>query len=78
MNTYGLRHADMTSYQRQAFTELARTGKPNTLAEHTRIAVEALKAGGADETLARTLVARSLAALRASGVRVPTDIPWKK
>ncbi len=78
MNTYGLRHADMTSYQRQAFAELARTGKPNTLAEHTRIAVEALKAGGADETLARTLVARSLAALRASGVRVPTDIPWKK
>jgi uncharacterized protein YoaH (UPF0181 family) len=55
---------------------LANSGRPNTLAEHSRIAVQALQAGGASETQARALVAESLRDLRSQGVRVPTRIPW--
>lgn len=36
----------MTGKQRQLFKELNESGRPNTLEEHTRIAKEALKAGG--------------------------------
>ena len=68
----------MTAYQRRAFKELNVSGRANTLTEHTRIAVEALQAGGASREMARSLAAQSLNALRQSGVRVPTNIPWYK
>jgi RHS repeat-associated protein len=69
-------HQDMTATQRQLFDELAASGRPNTLKEHTRIAVEALKSAGAPEAEARKLVAESLRDLRAQGVRAPTRVPW--
>ncbi|WP_149497050.1 polymorphic toxin-type HINT domain-containing protein [Roseiconus lacunae] len=76
MKDHGWDHQAMTNKQRELFNELARSGRPNTLKEHTRIAVEALQAGGATRIEARQLVADSLRNLREQGVRVPTNIPW--
>lgn len=78
MKENGLDHAAMTKYQRQAFKELNQSGRPNTLKEHTTIAVDALMAGGASRETARSLTAQSLNALRNSSVRTPTNIPWYK
>jgi hypothetical protein len=78
MDANKLNHADMTSKQRQLFKELEQSGKPNTIQEHTRIAVEALRAGGASGDLARNLVAESLRNLRNQGARSPSNIPWSK
>lgn len=47
MDENGLDHKLMTAYQRKAFKELVESGRANTMAEHTRIAVEALEAGRA-------------------------------
>ncbi len=76
MKSRGWDHQAMTNKQRELFNELAKSGKPNTLKEHTRIAVEALEAGGATTAEARSLVAQSLKNLREQGVRIPTSIPW--
>jgi hypothetical protein len=78
MDVNKLNHADMTNKQRQLFKELEQSGKPNTIQEHTRIAVEALKAGGASDDLARNLVAESLRNLKTQGARIPSNIPWSK
>jgi len=78
MNQKGWNHQDMTNKQRELFKELANSGRPNTLAEHSRIAVEALQAGGAPLNEARILVVESLLNLRLQGVTSPTNIPWKK
>ncbi|TQV61487.1 MAG: hypothetical protein FNT15_09715, partial [Sulfurovum sp.] len=76
MDENGLKHDKMTTYQRQAFKELFESGRPNTMAEHTRIAVEALEAGGASREMARSLVAESLNKMRNDGIKVPTNMPW--
>jgi len=76
MRSRGWRHERMTVTQQRLFKELGNSGGPNTLAEHTRIAVESLKAGGATEAEARVLVSQSLRDLRVQGVRAPTRIPW--
>jgi hypothetical protein len=68
-------HQKMTLAQRQLFDELAASGRPNTLTEHTKIAVEALKAGGATEAEAREIVDEALKDLRDQGIS-PTKIPW--
>nr|WP_238399302.1 RHS repeat-associated core domain-containing protein [Photorhabdus bodei] len=73
-----LDHQLMTNHQRSAFKELKNSGSPNTLQEHTKIAVDALEAGGASTQQARNLVAESLWNLRNQGVRVPSNIPWYK
>ncbi len=44
--------------------------------EHTRIAREALKAGGAEEPLISDLVNESLRNLTNQGVTTPSRIPW--
>ncbi len=76
MRKNNLNHSNMTAKQRQLFKELYESGRPNTLAEHTRIAMEVLKAGGANETLARDLVTQSLINLGMQHVNQPTRIPW--
>jgi len=76
MRERGWVHEAMTAKQQELFRELARSGRPNTLKEHSRIAVEALKAARASEAEARVLVAESLRNLREQGVRAPTGIPW--
>lgn len=72
----GLDHVDMTNTQRQLFKELFESGRANTLAEHTRIAAEALRIGGADEELVNELIRQSLENLYKQGVTQPTRIPW--
>ncbi len=76
MKSRGWRHERMTATQQRLFKELGDSGRPNTLVEHTRIAIESLQAGGATEAEARALVAQSLLDLRGKGVRGPTRIPW--
>ncbi len=76
MQSRGWSHQAMTAKQRQLFDQLARTGRPNTLKEHSRIAVESLHAGGATRAQARRLVAESLLNLRKQALRAPTNIPW--
>ncbi len=76
MRANGIDHTRVTATQRRLFKQLAQSGAPNSLAEHTRIALEALKAGGASPELAETLVNESLKNLAAQGVMQPTNIPW--
>ena len=76
MKNNGWNHADMTTKQRQLFKELYESGRLNTLEEHTRIAKEALKAGGATEAEASELINQSLQNLVEQGVTQPTRIPW--
>jgi hypothetical protein len=71
-------HQDMTNKQRELFAELAKSGRPNTLVEHSSIAKEALIAGGATPAEAEALVRESLANLAKQGVTFPTGIPWRK
>ena len=60
MKENGLDHNIMTSKQRELFKELYESGRPNTLEEHTRIAREALKAGGASDSMIDDLINASL------------------
>ncbi len=76
MDKHNLNHTRMTNYQRKAFKELSKSGRKNSMKEHTRIAVNALIAGGATKSQARKLVAKSLEELRSRGVKIPTNIPW--
>jgi RHS repeat-associated protein len=78
LEAMGWSHAKMTAMQRQLFRDLAASGRPNTIFEHNRIAVDALIAGGATREEARALVAASLHNLRAQGVSGPTRIPWTR
>ncbi|MGF7086410.1 hypothetical protein JOD24_000238 [Kroppenstedtia sanguinis] len=77
MRENGWSHQKMTNKQRELFKELANSGRPNTLVEHNRIAVEALVEGGAPRDVARKLVAESTKRLRKDGVRKPSRIPWQ-
>ena len=76
MENNGLSHQKMTSKQRELFKELFESGRPNTLEEHTRIAREALRAGGADDTMINNLINDSLSNLGKQGVTSPSRIPW--
>jgi hypothetical protein len=77
MKNLGIDHTKVTQSQRKLFTDLATSGRLNTLQEHTRIAVEALMQGGCQsEEVARSIVARSLWELKKANVRTPTNIPW--
>ncbi len=68
----------MTNKQRELFAQLERSGRPNTLEEHSRIALEALMAGGATRAEAEALVRESLENLAQQGVKIPTHIPWSR
>jgi hypothetical protein len=80
MAAHSYRHGQMSTEQQRLFMQLSRdvnSGiKRNTMLEHTRIAVEALVAGGVPLSEARSYVAQSLLNLRRQGVRYPTNIPW--
>jgi hypothetical protein len=71
-------HDLMTKKQRELFSELAKSGRPNTLAEHARIAEESLVEGGATRAEAKELVKQSIENLRKQGVKTPSKIPWQK
>lgn len=75
----GLNHLDageITQTQRRLFTELAESGRPNTLAEHARIARESLVAGGMSKKDAASVVRKALNQLKKWGVTSPSGIPW--
>lgn len=76
MKKYNINHTKVTSAQRKLYNELARSGKPITWREETRIASEALKAGGANKTLAKRLAKESMRILKSQKVGAPTRIPW--
>ena len=78
MKIHNIDHDAITKKQRELLKELALSGRPNTLSEHNRIAVESLVAGGLSQKEARSLVAKSLLNLRKQGVLNPTNIPWYK
>ena len=42
MKELGIKHHKITSFQQKLFKELEKSGRPNTMKEHTRIAVESL------------------------------------
>jgi RHS repeat-associated protein len=68
-------HSAMTTKQNQLFRELRDSGRPNTLAEHTRIALESLKAGNVPLKEAKALVKESMENLKKQGVTAPSHIP---
>ncbi|WET42279.1 RHS repeat domain-containing protein [Citrobacter enshiensis] len=76
IESMGWNHSDMTTHQRRAFKALYESGKCNTLKEHTKIAVDALMAGGATKQEARSLVAEALRDLRKNKTVTPSNIPW--
>jgi hypothetical protein len=77
MARLGIDHGLVTGTQQRLFRELALSGRANTMAEHTRIAIESLMAGGASEQTARTIVARALNQMRNRGITAPgATIPW--
>jgi RHS repeat-associated protein len=78
MKDLNLDHNAMTQTQRKLFRELANSGRPNTLIEQTRIAKEALIAGGATEGFANDLLKASLENLKNQNVTAPSNIPWHK
>ena len=76
MKDLNIDHLKVTGAQKTLFTKLAKSGRPNTIYEHTRVAVDALIEGGASRTTARKIVTESLQDLRLKNVRQPTNIPW--
>jgi RHS repeat-associated protein len=76
MAKLGVWHDDITTAQRVLFTEFLQSGKPNTLAEHSRIALEALVKANVPRKIAQDLVQQSEDDLIAQGVTAPTRIPW--
>lgn len=79
MDDKGINHAKITQCQRRKFKELETSPcLKNTMREHTKIAVDCLVEGGADEKEARSLAAKSLLELRKANVTQPNHIPWSK
>jgi hypothetical protein len=78
MARLGINHNLANITQRQLCEGLQKAGKPMTRETLMNISVEALVTAGADRRLARDLVARSWWDLRGKGVRMPTDMPWRK
>jgi RHS repeat-associated protein len=78
MRSRGWDHIAMTRKQRELFDSLARSGKANTLWEHTQIAIAALMEGGATPEEAVELVIASLCNFLEQGVLEPTGIPWNQ
>lgn len=78
MKLLNLSHKSMTAMQRKLFNELSKSGRKNTLDEHTRIAKLALIAGGATDKDANMFIDLALKNLKLQGVYEPTNIPWDK
>jgi hypothetical protein len=75
----GLNHLDsggITQTQRTLFSELASSGRLNTLGEHATIAIESLVAGGLPRSDANSVVANALKQLLSWGITGPSGIPW--
>jgi hypothetical protein len=71
-------HGAITRAQQRHFADLRRSGRPNTMREHTRIAVQSMVDARVPLHMARSYAARSLWSLRAQGIRAPSRIPWER
>jgi len=76
MKSKGWDHDAMTAKQRECFKQLKNSGNVNTLAVHSEIARQALRAGGATKAEASRLVSESLKNLQSQGATTPSHIPW--
>lgn len=75
MQKRGWDHDAMSTAQRRLQDGLAASGRPNTMAQQSRIARQALVAGGATRAEAAAVVRAALAKFRTDGVPGPTRIP---
>ncbi len=66
----------LTTTQQRLFRELAQSGRPNTLAEHARIAREVLIEHGVDPKEAGSVVRKALNQLRSWEIAAPNHLPW--
>jgi hypothetical protein len=79
LSRLGLKHLgsnSLTTTQQRLFRELATSGRPNTLAEHARIARETLIEHGVDPKDAASAVRKALNQLKLWGITAPVHIPW--
>ena len=80
MDLLNIKHIEITKVQRSLFNQLsddiANGIKSNTMAEHSRIALESFIAVGMNANMATQFVAESLQDLLSRGVLNPTRIPW--
>ena len=76
MDSLGVKHSKITGFQQQLYREFAKSGRPNTLEEHTRIAIESLVKAGAPREKAIIIVEKSVQDLIKQGITEPTTIPW--
>ncbi len=72
----GVEHPLVTAAQQQGYRAFAATGRPLTWAAVQDIETTALVKGGLNRDLAGQTVSRAISALKASGVKGPTRIPW--
>ena len=75
MDKRGIDHQAVTNKQRECYKQMAKGARPNTMAEHDKIAEESLIAGGADPAYAKKLAKQSRKQLDEQGVAT-TRIPW--
>jgi len=68
-------HKAMSKTQGRLYRSLFKRGGAHTMKDHIKIALAALKAGGATRLQRRWIVAQALRNLREAGVRVPHRIP---
>jgi hypothetical protein len=78
MAAKGWSHAKITSEQFKLAHEFLKSGRPNTMAEQSRIAYEALVRGGVPTAEARALVDLSAQHLRGMGVTAPVHKMFDK
>ena len=71
-------HVKITKQQRILQKELAESGRPNTMKEQIRIALQSMIKAGIPEGEARNITARAFWDLRAQNVMQPTNILWSK
>lgn len=75
----GLKHLgsdSLTTTQQRLFRKFAASGRPNTLAEHARIARETLIEHGMDPKNAVLVVRKAMNQLKSWGITAPNHIPW--
>jgi len=76
LESLGLRHSKITGAQKTLYSAYAKQGKPLTWDAVESIETRALIKSGLDPGRAAATVRETIKALIASGVKVPTRIPW--
>lgn len=72
----GIRHSAITGAQSTLYRQFAATGQRLTWETAAKIEKQALVAAGMRPGMASSTVDGAISALRESGVKEPTRIPW--